>query len=100
MTDKKEFQISNIDPKQYTYQLPEELIAKFPSAERGKSRMLAFKNGHISRHLFSDIGDFIDDGSLLMFNNTKVIPARLSQRNRRFDRSIFVGACTAQQNYE
>lgn len=77
MTDKKEFQISNIDPKQYTYHLPEELIAKFPSEERGKSRMLAFKNRHISHHLFSDINNFIDDGSLLMFNNTKVIPARL-----------------------
>ena len=77
MTDKKDFRISDIDPKQYTYELPEELIAKFPSAERGKSRMLAFRNKTISHHIFSDIGDFIDEGSLLMFNNTKVIPARL-----------------------
>lgn len=77
MPEKKEFQISKINPKQYTYELPEKQIAKFPSNERGKSRLLAYKNQEITHHTFSEIGEFIPKDSLLMFNNTKVIPARL-----------------------
>ena len=63
----------------FDYFLPEELIAQSPPSNRGASRLLVFdrKTDRISHQNFSDIVDFFDEGDLLVFNDTKVIPARL-----------------------
>ncbi len=65
----------NIDD--YDYQLPEDRIAQYPVAERDKSKLLLYKNGKISEDTFRNIVDHLPGGSLLVFNNTRVIRARL-----------------------
>ena len=72
MTDPKTIAIAD-----YDYPLPEDRIAKYPLAERDKSKLLVFRNGNISEDTFSNIPNLLPDGSLLVFNNTKVIHARL-----------------------
>ena len=63
----------------FDYLLPEELIAQNPPARRGSSRLLVFdrEKEKISHKEFSDIIDFLNEGDILVFNDTKVIPARL-----------------------
>jgi S-adenosylmethionine:tRNA ribosyltransferase-isomerase len=66
-----------IDINNFTYTLPDERIAKFPLANRDQSKLLVYKNGTIEHHQFSSIVNHLPGGALLVFNNTKVIPARL-----------------------
>ena len=61
----------------YDYTLPEERIAKFPLEHREDSKLLLYKRGVISEDQFSHIGNHLPQGSMLVFNNTKVIRARL-----------------------
>ena len=61
----------------YTYNLPEERIAKYPLAERDQSKLLYYDKGQIHHRHFTDITDLIAEGSTLCFNNTRVIPARM-----------------------
>lgn len=61
----------------YNYNLPEERIAKYPLANRDASKLLEWKDGDISTHQFSDLPNLLPANSLLVFNNTKVIHARL-----------------------
>jgi S-adenosylmethionine:tRNA ribosyltransferase-isomerase len=61
----------------YTYLLPAEKIAAFPLAERDASKLLVYQNGHISEDVYRNIATHIPTQSLLVFNNTKVIQARL-----------------------
>ena len=61
----------------YHYELPENRIAKYPLAKRDSSKLLKYENGQISHHQFKDITSLIPKSSLLVFNNTKVIAARL-----------------------
>lgn len=63
----------------FDFDLPERLIAKYPAKDRTSSRMLKLNgsNGELSHGSFTDIVDLIDAGDLLIFNNTRVIPARL-----------------------
>ncbi|GAB2919454.1 tRNA preQ1(34) S-adenosylmethionine ribosyltransferase-isomerase QueA [Rheinheimera gaetbuli] len=65
--------------KDFSFELPEQLIARFPKAERSSSRLLALdkRSGDLSHHTFKDLADLLQPGDLLVFNNTKVIPARL-----------------------
>ncbi len=63
--------------EQYNYQLPEERIAKFPLKERAKSKLLTWKKGKISHHIFEQAASLIPQKSLLVFNDTRVIAARL-----------------------
>jgi S-adenosylmethionine:tRNA ribosyltransferase-isomerase len=62
----------------YHYELPETLIAQTPVVPRDRSRLLVVEpnDGHQHRH-FHEIGDFLAPGDLLVFNNTRVIPARI-----------------------
>jgi S-adenosylmethionine:tRNA ribosyltransferase-isomerase len=69
--------INKIDLKDYQYHLPEEKIALHPLAVRSDSRLLFYRSGEIGHYNFSDIAGLLPDNSLLVFNNTKVIPARL-----------------------
>jgi len=70
-------QIPAIDLTAYEYTLPEEKIAKFPLAKRDASKLLHYKDGQISHLNFSNIPDLLPADTLLVYNDTKVIPARL-----------------------
>lgn len=61
----------------YRYDLPEERIAKFPLGERSASKLLVWRGGEIAESRFRDIGDALPAGQLLVFNNTRVIRARI-----------------------
>ena len=62
---------------EYDYPLPDERIAKYPLAERDHSKLLVYRDGQVSEDRFFRIGDYIPAGSLLVYNNTRVIQARL-----------------------
>lgn len=70
-------EIPSIDLKAYEYTLPEERIAKFPLEKRDSSKLLEYKRGTIHHRHFFDLPELLDADSLLVYNNTKVIPARL-----------------------
>jgi S-adenosylmethionine:tRNA ribosyltransferase-isomerase len=70
-------EIPSIDLKAYEYTLPEERIAKFPLEKRDSSRLLEYKRGTIHHRHFFNLPDLLNADSLLVYNNTKVIPARL-----------------------
>ena len=63
----------------FAFELPEQLIAKYPTEQRTASRLLHLDGvtGELGHHQFSDMLQFVDSGDLLIFNNTRVIPARL-----------------------
>ena len=63
----------------FHFDLPDELIARYPKPERTASRLLQLngENGEIFHRTFSDVLDLIQEGDLLVFNNTRVIPARM-----------------------
>lgn len=67
--------------KDYTYELPAEKIAQFPLKERDSSKLLIYSNGTISQDTFRNIAEIIPESSLLIFNDTKVINARLKFMN-------------------
>lgn len=62
---------------QFQYGLPDERIARFPLPQRDASKLLVYQAGQISHAHFSDLSAFLPKGSFLVFNDTKVIPARL-----------------------
>ena len=66
--------------KDYNYDLPDERIAKFPLPERDKSKLLVYNHGEVSQDVFSNITLYLPQGALMVFNNTKVIQARLHFR--------------------
>ncbi|MBK0402289.1 S-adenosylmethionine:tRNA ribosyltransferase-isomerase [Adhaeribacter sp. BT258] len=61
----------------FVYELPDERIAKFPLAQRDQSKLLSFKAGNITDHIFQEVADLLPANSLLLFNDTKVVQARL-----------------------
>lgn len=61
----------------FDYNLPEERIAQFPLEKRDESKLLIYKDGVINQKVFKEIESELEEGSLLVYNNTKVIPARL-----------------------
>ncbi len=65
--------------KDFSYEIPQSLIAAYPSRERQKSRLLIVerKTGRIIHSVFSELRNFLDPGDLLVLNDTKVFPARL-----------------------
>jgi S-adenosylmethionine:tRNA ribosyltransferase-isomerase len=69
--------MQNIKLSDYTYDLPDERIAKFPLSKRDESKLLIYQEGKISHSIFKNITDYLPKNSLLVFNNTKVIPARI-----------------------
>lgn len=70
----------NIRIADYTYDLPQERIARYPLPERDRSKLLVWDGSNISDHVFSEFPDLADRDSLLVFNNTRVIRARLMFR--------------------
>ena len=75
MMDTKHIKIND-----YNYPLPDERIAKFPMTERDHSRLLVYRGGQVSDDVFYNLPDYLPDGALMVFNNTKVIQARLHFR--------------------
>ena len=69
--------IPEIRIEDYNYTLPDERIAKYPLSERDGSKLLCYKNGRPSENRFSDIATFIPEDAMMVFNDTKVVPARL-----------------------
>src|SRR5450830_1547474 len=61
----------------FDYALPPELIAQFPAPERAASRLLRLSGGTLSDRRFADLPQFLRSGDVLVFNNTRVIKARL-----------------------
>lgn len=69
--------IPEIKIEDYTYSLPDERIAKYPLQRRDSSKLLVYNKGDIGESLFSSLPSYIPENSLMVFNNTKVVPARL-----------------------
>lgn len=67
----------NLSISDFTYDLPAERIAKYPVEERDKSKLLVFKDDVITESVYRNLDEFIQDETLLIFNNTKVVEARL-----------------------
>ena len=63
----------------FGYELPEELLAEYPSVHRDEARLMVInrKKGTFEHKSFKDIVDYFDEGDIMVFNNTKVFPARL-----------------------
>ncbi len=71
-----------ISIKDFDYELPADKIAQFPLAERDASKLLVYSQGRISQDIFSNIDAYLPANSLLVFNNTRVIRARLIFRKQ------------------
>lgn len=70
----------NIRIEEYNYPLPDERIAKYPLSQRDSSKLLIYDKGEVSHTQFSNIAELLPKGSLMIFNNTRVIQARLHFR--------------------
>ena len=75
MEDTKHIKIS-----EFNYPLPDERIAKFPLATRDQSKLLVYRHGEVSEDIFTSLPHYLESGELMIFNNTKVIQARLHFR--------------------
>ncbi len=77
---------------QFNFYLPAELIAQYPLAERDEARLMVFnrKNGKIEHRIFKDIINYFSDGDVMVFNDTKVFPAKLYGNKERTNAKIEV----------
>ena len=69
--------IPEISIENYNYNLPDDRIAKYPLTERDMSKLLVYKDSEIEEHRFTSMPEFLPEGHLMVFNDTKVVPARL-----------------------
>lgn len=67
----------HIDINDFNYNLPDERIAKFPLAERSSSKLLIYDNGTIAESHFRNVAEYLPEGAMLVFNNTRVVRARI-----------------------
>ena len=75
MKDTKHIKIS-----EFNYPLPDERIAKFPLSTRDESKLLVYRQGEVSEDRFTSLPSYLEPGEMMVFNNTKVIQARLHFR--------------------
>ncbi len=77
---------------QFTFNLPKNLIAQYPTEERSDARMMVVNRatGKIEHKLFKDLLDYVDDGDCMIINNTKVFPARMFGRKEKTGAKIEV----------
>ena len=78
----QEKELQNISVQEFTYDLPDERIARYPLAERDQSQLLIWNQGQISDDTFRNLSTYLPEGTLLVFNNTRVIRARLHFRKQ------------------
>ena len=64
----------------YNYPLPDERIAKFPKAERDSSKLLVYRHGEVGEDIFRNLPQYLPEDALMVFNNTRVIQARMHFR--------------------
>ena len=76
----KESDPRHIHISDYNYPLPDDRIAKFPIARRDQSKLLLYRNGEVGEDVFCHLPDYLPKGALMVFNNTKVIQARMHFR--------------------
>ena len=69
--------IPEIRIEDFNYNLPDERIAKYPLPCRDGSKLLVYKDREVSHRMFKDISELLPEGSIMVFNDTKVVPARL-----------------------
>ena len=69
----------------YDYALPEGRIAKYPLPQRDQSKLLVYRHGHVSHDVFCRLPHYLPEGALMVFNNTRVIQARMHFRKERLD---------------
>lgn len=72
--------IRDIRIEEFDYALPDDKIAKYPLERRDSSKLLCYKDGFISEDHFSSLPEYLPDNCLMVFNDTKVVPARLNFR--------------------
>ena len=77
MSETKHIQI-----KDFNYSLPDERIAKFPLSQRDSSKLLLYNKGKVSEDTFRNLPQYLPEGALMVFNNTRVIQARLHFRKK------------------
>ena len=70
----------HIKISEFNYPLPYERIAKFPLSNRDESKLLVYRQGEVSEDRFTSLPDYLEAGEMMVFNNTKVIQARLHFR--------------------
>jgi len=73
----KQDMIPELNIKDYNYDLPDERIAKYPLPERDSSKLLKYQDGDIVESNFRNLAEFLPENSIMVFNDTKVVPARL-----------------------
>jgi S-adenosylmethionine:tRNA ribosyltransferase-isomerase len=83
MQEMDSFQVPDIPVSRFQYDLPESAIAQEPLPERDQSRLLQFRSGQISHHVFKELPGLLEEPALLVFNDTRVIPARLWFYNKQ-----------------
>ena len=74
--------IPDVRIEDYNYPLPEERIAKYPLPERDSSKLLVYRDGLVSEGIFRDLPALLPDDAVMVFNDTKVVPARMFFRRR------------------
>ena len=77
MSETKHIQI-----RDFNYSLPDERIAKFPLPQRDSSKLLLYNKGKVSEDTFRNLPQYLPEGALMVFNNTRVIQARLHFRKK------------------
>ncbi len=80
MNQYKEMDTKHIRIDEYNYSLPDERIAKFPLKERDHSKLLVYNKGKLSDDVFYNLPQYLPQGALMVFNNTRVIQARMHFR--------------------
>ena len=80
--------IPEIRIEDFSYPLPDARIAKYPLPERDASKLLIYRDGNVRERIFRNLADELPAGSLMVFNDTKVVPAQHNQvrdpsRNRQ-----------------
>ena len=74
--------VKNIEIAEYDYPLPDERIAKYPLAKRDSSKLLIYNKGVVDEDVFGNLPKHIPSGSLMIFNNTKVILSKRSHKRK------------------
>ena len=74
--------IPEIHIEDYNYPLPDERIAKYPLPERDASKLLHYKDGRVDEFIFRQLPDLLPKKALMVFNDTKVVPARMHSSAR------------------
>ena len=69
--------IPSVKIEDYNYTLPDERIAKYPLSERDASKLLRYRDGKVDEFIFKEIPSLLPSGAIMVFNDTKVVPARL-----------------------